>query len=575
MYQHLFPVNWQAFHFLRPQLLWLIVPLLLTVIFGLLTVARKEKWQKVIAPHLRPYVILKGSQKSKFLMNMLMGLLGTLMILALAGPAWKKINLPDKQLESPFIILLDLSQSMMANDFQPNRLQWAKFKIQDLLDLDVRAQTALIGYAGTAHTIVPLSEDYRIIDLHLEGIKPTIMPLQGSDLNRGLQQVDSLLQTQPLKSTILLMTDEIAEPQVNLLQQYVLSHDHRLIVFPVATTQGSEIPQPMGRDVFRDQAGEPVRSALQQQWLQQLSGVKNIEVVQPTLDNSDIEKIAKAVRTHLKYKDEPQTKDDWQDAGLPLLVPAAFLLLFWFRKGWVLYTLPLLLLMGCQSKPDFQFRDLWLTRDYQAQKRIAKGDYEGAAKLYEEPIRKGIAYFKGGDYERAIAAFQQDTSTMGQYNLALSYLKNGDSLSAQILFQQVAENDSSFAPAQYYEQMLDQYLLQSERAVNLDSATEVSETERAKNKQNDSMEDLGGGGQEAKKEDMKKERLEETVGTDTRKAKELDEVPDDFQAEDQAPDNAKVMLQKVDDDPANFLKKKFRMQFKKYKNKSADDDSKW
>ena len=75
------------------------------------------------------------------------------------------------------------------------------------------------------------------------------------------------------------------------------------------------------------------------------------------------------------------------------------------------------------------------------------------------------------------------------------------------------------------------------------------------------MEDLGGGGQEATEEDMQKERLEETVTTDIRKGKELDEVPDDIGASEPKA-NSKVLMQKVDDDPTLFLKRKFAYQLK-------------
>ena len=87
------------------------------------------------------------------------------------------------------------------------------------------------------------------------------------------------------------------------------------------------------------------------------------------------------------------------------------------------------------------------------------------------------------------------------------------------------------------------------------------------------MEDLSGGGQEASEEDMEKERREETAVTDIRKVKELDEVPDDI-GEDDMPrqDNTKVLMQKIDDDPTLFLKRKFRYQVKKQNLKSDDNE---
>jgi Ca-activated chloride channel family protein len=85
---------------------------------------------------------------------------------------------------------------------------------------------------------------------------------------------------------------------------------------------------------------------------------------------------------------------------------------------------------------------------------------------------------------------------------------------------------------------------------------------RAQNEQNKSPEDLSGGGQEATEKDMQKKRLEETVETDQRKGKELDELPDDFESgKGEIPKN--ILMRKVDDDPALFLTKKFKYQVKK------------
>jgi len=81
---------------------------------------------------------------------------------------------------------------------------------------------------------------------------------------------------------------------------------------------------------------------------------------------------------------------------------------------------------------------------------------------------------------------------------------------------------------------------------------------------------LSGGGQEATEEDMKKERKEETAATDMRKGKELDELPPDFEP-GQKDDSQKVLMRKVDDDPALFLKRKFQYQVKKNKLKPVKD----
>ena len=58
-------IDWDKFHFLRPEFLWLFVPLAVLLIISLLGGREDIKWKKVIAPHLRPYMIKKGSESLK------------------------------------------------------------------------------------------------------------------------------------------------------------------------------------------------------------------------------------------------------------------------------------------------------------------------------------------------------------------------------------------------------------------------------------------------------------------------------------------------------------------------------
>ena len=104
---------------------------------------------------------------------------------------------------------------------------------------------------------------------------------------------------------------------------------------------------------------------------------------------------------------------------------------------------------------------------------------------------------------------------------------------------------------------------------------EASEKETAENIENKDMEDLGGGGQEATEEDMKKERKEENDATEMRKGKELEEVPDDFKSgNEKKPQN--IIMQKVDDDPSLFLKRKFTYQLKKgFVSKPGKNTEEW
>ena len=573
MFSDLFPVDWSVFHFLRPHFLWLFIPVLLIPVLGFISVKQEVRWKNIIAPHLRKYVIRKGNDRVKRWMNIALFVAMGFGVLALSGPTWRKVKIPGQELETPLVILLDLSQSMMATDLQPNRLERAKFKINDLLKHNPQARVALIGFAGTAHTIVPLTKDYKIILSHIDGLKPSIMPYPGSDLEAGLALADTVMSVIDAPGTVLIFSDDFTDDHLTLLQNFTEGSGNKITIIPMNTVQGSEVPAFSGGGYMKDKNGHVVFSALNETVLSKLGSLENVTIQQLTLDDSDMELVSKKISRDLifKTKDE-EKKDKWRDTGLVFMLPMAFLLLFWFRKGWVIYVFPLFVLTSCKSDQDFA--DLWFTKDYQGQRQMNKTNFKEAAKTFTDPMHKGVAYYKSGNYEEAIEAFKQDTSVQGTYNLGLAYLNNGDTAAAMLTFGYAAEIDPDFQPAVEARNQLAATTGGTSEA-DMKDAKEKQPKPTAKNEQNKSPEDLSGGGQKATKKDMEKERLEETVSTDIRKGKELDEVPENVGASKQQQSDSKILMRKVDDDPTLFLKRKFKYQAKKENIKPKADADRW
>lgn len=572
MIESVLNIDWNEFHFLRPQFLWLLVPLALILIVGLIVVREQVNWKRHIAVHLRPFVIKKGSETMKRWMQLITFLVLSIAVLSLAGPTWEKFEQPERILETPMVILLDLSQSMMATDLQPNRLERAKFKISDLIEANPKVRTALVGFAGTAHTLVPLTSDYRILESNLKGITTKILPFPGSDLEAGLTLADSLMKVTEAPGTILLISDGFDQDVFEQLQGLAIQGNTRIEILPMGTAAGSEFPALGSSKYVRDTSGKPIIASIDPSFLQKLNTIEGINVNDLTLDNSDVVKIAETVRKELEYKDKiEEAEEKWKDAGLVFILPFAFFVLLWFRKGWVIYSVSLVLLLSsCSSESSF--KDLWTTDNYKAQQYFDNGNYEQAAPLFTDPLRKGIAYYKGEDYARSIQAFEMDSSAQGLYNLGLAYYKMGNLNSAKRAFDEAVSLDSSFTNASINAAKTTELIASKQNEIG--EVEEASEDEKAENIQNSGPEDLSGGGQEATDEDMKKERKEETVGTDTRMGKELEEVPEDFQGGSQE-NSQKVLMRKVDDDPSLFLQRKFRYQVKVKQLKPKEDQKKW
>ncbi|MEI6865922.1 VWA domain-containing protein [Flavicella sp.] len=561
------------FHFLRPEYLWLLIPLLVIVVLFVFSRQEEILWKKNISEHLRPFMIHKGNQLKEIIWKVVLYSTVIVSVFGLAGPAWEKIEIPGKTLETPVVLILDLSQSMMATDIQPTRLERAKFKILDLLKVNPGARVALVGFAGTSHIILPLTNDYSLIDAHINQLNPSVMPFYGSDLEAGLEKAIAISSITNAPATFIIFTDDFDENSFEIINRVSQESTAKFEIFPVNTRTGSTIPYGRYKTKMKNKQGKEVYSKLNFGVLEKLHSLERVRVNYLTLDNSDVVSVAKSIKKNLKFTDEVEKKeDDWQDQGLFFVIPFALSILFYFRKGMTVYIILFGILFGSCSQKD-RFKDLWFTKDFQGQKEFDKKKYETAAVLFKDPLRKGVSFYKAGVYTEAIRFFSKDTTAEGMYNLGLSYYKNGDYVAAALAFGKTIELDPTMKIAQE-NKMIAQHMLEGTSEMPEDATLDKNNKEKAQNEQNKSPEDLSGGGQEATEKDMQKKRLEEITNTDIRKGKELDELPDDFEL-GKVGQGPKILMQKEDDDPSLFLKRKFRHQVKEYGVKPKHKMNKW
>ncbi|WP_052158405.1 VWA domain-containing protein [Lacinutrix jangbogonensis] len=548
-------IDLEKFHFLRDQHFKVLCISIVLIVIGFFFYRESNAWKKSIAKHLQPYVIQKGTSWKPRLIKLSVILMFVLGSVSFLGPTWNQVKSPEKKIKSQLIIALDLSTSMLTSDVSPSRLERAKFKIYDFLSANPRAETNLLVFAGSTHTAIPFTTDYRIIEDQIKGLKPRMMPVQGTAFNSLFRKIDTLFTNNKAEGKVLLITDDLEDLSIETVSNFLQQNNVKIYLYPFATQIGSFIPN------------TKEKSSLNLQKLNSLNAMQKLEILEITLDNSDVKDLAEAISDTILFDDQSkEDQEDWQDNGYWLLIPLVFVFLFSFRKGWSLCIILLMITLNSCSgnlsleSSNFVFKDLWFTKEYQAQQAYNQEDYSNAAQDFLDPLRKGIAYYKSGDYLSAERAFENDTTITGLYNLGLTYAKLGKLEQAKIMFEKVLEQDPNNSNASNNIDHLTGAIAELEQ-MDIETVSN-EEGNKAENSQNDSPEDLSGGGQEATKKDMEKERKEETQETDVRKGKELDELPDDFKSGNgELPKN--ILLRKVDDDPALFLTKKFSYQVRK------------
>jgi Ca-activated chloride channel family protein len=235
----------------------------------------------------------------------------TIGTIALAGPAWRLEPSPFAEDDAGLMVVMKVSSTMMADDVQPSRLDRAKLKLQDLLQLRNGSSTGLIVYSGSAHLVMPLTRDDRIISTMLEDLTPDLMPDDGDALADALRMAEQVLQNSGVPGSVLIIADSVAPAQVSLLQ------DENIL--------------PPVQFLFVQSPGAPIDLGLK-------DAGDNLHafVARLTADQEDVEELAGRAETNIRSVSADDEGTRWLDSGYSLLPLLALLSLMWSRKGWLL-----------------------------------------------------------------------------------------------------------------------------------------------------------------------------------------------------------------------------------------------
>jgi von Willebrand factor type A domain len=215
----MFDIATIPFHFLRP--LWLFA--LLPVAAVVLLVHRREsiaaRWGGVIAPHLLKNLIVAPSRSWGISPVYLVAAGMALGIVAMSGPTWRRELPPFVEDKAPLMIALSVSSSMGRTDVAPSRLERGRQKIRDLLSARAGARSGLIAYAGTAHLVMPLTDDRAVIEPFLAALAPGLMPADGKNAAGAVALAAQSLAAEPVAGTILLVADDLGGADGATLRQ--------------------------------------------------------------------------------------------------------------------------------------------------------------------------------------------------------------------------------------------------------------------------------------------------------------------------------------------------------------------
>ena len=436
------------FHFLRPLWLLALIPCLLIIVRLWHQHHANGSWQKVIAPELLQHLLHEKAERNNRLPLVLLLTGWIASCIALAGPAWQKMPVPVSKSQQPLVVVVDLSYYMLAADLKPDRLTRTRYKLQDLFRLRKDGISAIVAYAGSAHTVAPLTDDSRTLSNLVKAMNPGIMPVQGNKPAEGIQQAKRLLEQGSNESgDILLITGNVSVDQAARIHDLLDNTGIRLSVLGAGTEQGAPIPLPDG-GYLKNQQGTIVVPRLERDELRELAIDNGGQYRDITVNDSDLKALLPKAGLDDNVLIVERDFDQWHDAGYWLLLLILPLALAGFRKGWLTTLMLCILLPATPEAQAFDWTSLWQTADQQGQQALQNNNPETAAGLFNDTRWKGEALFQGGNYEEAAKEFAKVNTADSFYNKGNALAKAGKLQEALDAYDKALKQQSDFTDAQ-------------------------------------------------------------------------------------------------------------------------------
>ena len=566
----------QDFHFLRPVWLLAAIPAILLVGVMWRVNSNVTAWDKAIDKNLLPFLLDRSknaAQRTPLLMLLFAWILSAL---SMAGPVWEELPQPVQKREDALVIVLDLSLSMFAPDHNPSRLDLAKRKLRDILALREEGQTALVVYAGDAHTVTPLTDDVVTIDALVPSLSPNIMPLFGSDPIPAIDMAISLLDDiESSDGRILLITDGISGfDQEQLITDQIQDTGYELLVMGVGTEEGAPIRTSDG-SFLTDQNGAMVVPTLNRNVLQSLVNRVNGRYHDIQLSDADLAYLL-TENTLLDNEELTEVEEEfdvWNEAGPYLLLLVLPLCALSFRKGWLFTTfLAFVINLHLPSKNAlaFEWIDLWKTKDQQAAEAFADENHELAASLFEQTGWRGAANYRAKNYESAIASFSTTDTADGHYNRGNALALAGNLPEAIAAYDAAISRDPEHSDAIYNKEIVERLLEEQESEQGENQEGENQENQSEQNSQSESQEqnqnsenqdqESQEGNEEQQQNEQQNEAPEEQESSESNSEQNTPSESSNEEFEDQQA--LEQWLRRIEDDPGELLRRKFRYQYR-------------
>ncbi len=371
-----------------------------------------------------------------------------LIVVALARPRfgyeWEDINRKGVDI----VVVLDLSNSMLAEDVDPSRLERAKRELADLLDMLEGDRLGLVAFAGTAFVQCPLTVDYRAYRLFLDQLHPSMMPVQGTDLGAAIATAVQTFDEEKLSSkAIILISDGEDNEGLGLeAAENAAEQGVKIFAIGIGGEEAVPFPDPERGGNKRDRYGNLIETRFDESGLKKIALATGGGYERSQSGDMDLEAIYRQdIKQGMEaYEIATSRSQNWKERyqwplGLALLLLVLESLLPEVRGRGRFLPLVALALAGALAAPAPALA-AW------------RNPFAPSA------VKQGLRAFDDGEYGDALDYFHQaqldrpDDRKL-EFNIADTYYRLGDYARAEQSFGRVLSlggDDDRLAQRSYY-----------------------------------------------------------------------------------------------------------------------------
>ena len=317
------------FRFANPHLLWLLVAVpVMIVAFAVILQLRKRNLR-----HFGNIATVKSLLRdvsswrvhTKFI---LFSLAYTALVFAAARPQFGAKLREEKHEGVEMMFVVDVSNSMLAEDFEPSRLERTKYAIDKLFEGLNQERVGVIVFAGEAKVQLPITTDYRMARSFAKRLSPELVSVQGTDISDAIDLASlSYSQREGASRVMILITDgEAHDSDALAAAERAAERGVRIFTIGIGSPEGA--PVKVNGEFIKDENGEMVVSKLGEQMLEQIAATTSAAYVRATKQSIGLEEIVKSINAMERTELTTMRYEEYNEQYQYLLGAALLLLLF-------------------------------------------------------------------------------------------------------------------------------------------------------------------------------------------------------------------------------------------------------